>query len=129
MVSGRDASNVLSRLCTARGMDNGSISACVYTLMLNSKGGTEADLIVTRLKDDSYYLTVGSGVPDYVARHIRKGVEPGEDVAVKDVSADFGILSVQGPNSKKIVEEMFVEAMDPGNYKTECWIEPRSKRV
>mgnify|MGYP003886751225 CR=1 FL=1 len=51
-VGGRDAAQVLQRLCCANvDVDVGTI---VYTGMLNDRGGYEADVTVTRLADDEF---------------------------------------------------------------------------
>ena len=67
MVSGRDALRALEYLCSAK-VDR-PVGTCIYSLMLNSKGGVEADLVVTRKSPDAFYLTVGSATTRYVIRN------------------------------------------------------------
>ena len=67
MVSGSDALRALEYLCSAK-IDR-PVGTCIYSLMLNEKGGVEADLVVTRKSPDTFYLTVGSATTRYVIRN------------------------------------------------------------
>ena len=66
MVSGSDALRTLEYLCSAK-IDR-PVGNCIYSLMLNRRGGVEADLVVTRKSRDTFYLTVGSATTRYVIR-------------------------------------------------------------
>ena len=63
MVSGPSALEHLERVCTAK-MDQ-PLGSCTYTLILNGKGGIEGDLVVSRLEQDKFYLTVPSNTTRY----------------------------------------------------------------
>ena len=58
LIVGRDAEQVLQRLCTADVAV--PVGRAVYTGMLNRRGGYEADVTVTRLDHDRYLLVTGS---------------------------------------------------------------------
>jgi 4-methylaminobutanoate oxidase (formaldehyde-forming) len=59
MLSGRDAETVLSWICANDvAQTPGKI---IYTQMLNTQGGIECDLTVTRLAADTYYIVTGTG--------------------------------------------------------------------
>ena len=69
-MEGSDSLSFLERLCTAN--ISRPVGSCVYTLMLNGEGGIEADLVVSRMDTDRFYLTIGSAATKYVIRHLKK---------------------------------------------------------
>lgn len=40
---------------------NVPVNTCVYTQMLNERGGIEADITVARLDTDKFYVITGAG--------------------------------------------------------------------
>ena len=101
MLQGRDALAVLERLC-ANAIDVAP-GRLVYTPLLNERGGFESDLTITRLGAESFLLVTGSAQPtrdaDWIERHVRAS----ESAVLTDVSAMTAVLSVMGPNAKKLL--------------------------
>ncbi|MGF1529432.1 MAG: FAD-dependent oxidoreductase [Candidatus Competibacterales bacterium] len=101
LLQGRDACRVLNQIC-ANDIDvpPGQI---VYTPWLNPKGGIEADLTVTRLGEDRFFIVTGAGsqIRDghWLARHIRSDACA---VAV-DVTSGYAVLGVMGPRSRELL--------------------------
>ena len=60
-VEGADALNFCQRMC-GNNVDT-DVGKIVYTQMLNTKGGIESDLTVTRLKDDCFLFVVPTVQP------------------------------------------------------------------
>lgn len=104
MVQGRDATTVLQRLSTA----NIDVSAnkIVYTHWLNDRGGIEADLTVTRLTESQYLVISGAATThkdlDWLNRHISAD----EFCTVTDVTNQYAIFGVMGPNSRAMLEPL-----------------------
>ena len=73
-----------------------------YTQILNSRGGIECDLTVARLADDRFYLVTGTGSRTHdfawIADHL-----PAGDVAIRDVTEDYGTLSLMGPKAREVL--------------------------
>ena len=103
-VQGRDAVTLLQRLC-GQSVDVAP-GAVVYTGMFNERGGFESDLTVMRVSGDEYYLITGTSQPYRDADWIRRHVEPGESVAVTDVTNSFGVLGVMGPNARTLLQRV-----------------------
>ncbi|XP_053329646.1 sarcosine dehydrogenase, mitochondrial isoform X2 [Spea bombifrons] len=95
----------------------------VYTCMLNSRGGTESDLTVSRIEPgkppsplspdfqgDGYYLAIGGAVAEHNWGHIRAVLQD-QNFKCKliDCSEDLGMISIQGPESRKVLEEVLDE--------------------
>ncbi|XP_067868103.1 sarcosine dehydrogenase, mitochondrial [Heterodontus francisci] len=97
-----------------------SIGKTVYTCMLNSRGGTESDLTVSRIENtpqgmaltpafegDGYYLAVGGGVAQHNWCHISTVLQDQKlNCQLLDCSEDLGMISVQGPQSRSILQEL-----------------------
>src|SRR6185369_14869519 len=51
----------------------------IYTQMLNTRGGIECDLTVTRIAEDAYYIVTGTGFAthdfSWISRHIPAGLD------------------------------------------------------
>ncbi|MEZ5730293.1 MAG: FAD-dependent oxidoreductase [Burkholderiaceae bacterium] len=104
VVQGRDAMRVLNRLGTADvDVEPGRI---VYTQWLNALGGIEADLTVTRLREDEFLVvtSVGSHVRD-LAR-LRAAIDPDAFCTVTDVTAGLPMLGLMGPASRALLESV-----------------------
>ena len=74
-----------------------------YTQMLNSRGGIECDLTVARLADDHFYIVTGTGFRTHDFGWIADHIKPGLDAQLKDVTEEWGTLSVMGPKSREII--------------------------
>jgi aminomethyltransferase len=68
-----------------------------YTLLTNETGGIVDDLIVYRLEPCRYLLVVNAANRDADFRWIKEREVSGSDV--RDVSDEYGLLAVQGPNA------------------------------
>ncbi|MFN4159777.1 MAG: FAD-dependent oxidoreductase [Gemmobacter sp.] len=99
-VEGRDACRFLDRVCSAR-MDVAP-GRIVYTLMLNERGGIEADLTVTRLSETAYLLVVAGAMLTRCLAWLRGHV--GADFAVvTDVTAGEACFVVMGPRTREVM--------------------------
>nr|XP_054365456.1 sarcosine dehydrogenase, mitochondrial isoform X2 [Mirounga angustirostris] len=92
----------------------------VYTCMLNHRGGTESDLTVSRLapspqasalapafEGDGYYLAVGGAVAQHNWAHISTVLQDQKfRCQLIDGSEDLGMISIQGPASRAILQEV-----------------------
>ncbi|XP_077005171.1 sarcosine dehydrogenase, mitochondrial isoform X1 [Tamandua tetradactyla] len=97
-----------------------SPGSTVYTCMLNHRGGTESDLTVSRLapgppipplapafEGDGYYLAVGGAVAQHSWSHITTVLQDkGLRCQLIDCSEDLGMISIQGPASRAILQEV-----------------------
>lgn len=103
-VSGPDALAALQLLC-ANQIDV-PVDRVVYTAMLNRKGGFESDLTVIRTGAESFLLITGTtqGVRD--RDWIRRNTPGGARVSIQDVTTQFGVLGVMGPNSRVLLSRL-----------------------
>ena len=100
-VTGKDAFTFLERICANRvpAKDGG----VVLSQMLTTLGGIESEATVTCLSSDHYYLLSGAVAElhdlDWLIQHI----EEGEDVTVRNVTDDYGVLVITGPRSRDVL--------------------------
>ena len=104
LIQGPESVSLLQRLCSAN-MDV-EVGRSVYTAMLNSRGGYEADVTITRLAFDQFMLVTSSASPrrdaDWITRHRRDD----EMVSVTDISAMYAVYGVMGPNSRALLSRL-----------------------
>ena len=103
-IEGRDAEAVLQRICANDvAVEPGKI---VYTQWLNSRGGIEADLTVTRLSETVFMVVTAaaSGVRDFswLKRHIPEDAY----CTATDVTSGEAVLAVMGPNSRALLQSL-----------------------
>jgi len=111
LVQGRDATAVLQRICTAN-IDT-TTERIVYTHWLNERGGIEADLTVTRLAEDEYMVISGAATTHKDLHWLRKHIGPDQFCTVTDVTSQYAVFGVMGPNSRALLEPLL--GMDLGN--------------
>ncbi len=77
-----------------------------YTQLCNARGGIEADLTVTRLDDDRFYLVTGSGFAVHDRSWIESHMPRDGSVALGDVTSARAVINLCGPESRAILERV-----------------------
>lgn len=90
-----------------------------YTCMLNSRGMAEADLTVSvisagegspcdpKFTGDGFYVAAAGASANHCLAHIRSVVQDHKfNVSVADESETMGMLSIQGPKSRQILQTL-----------------------
>ena len=104
LVQGRDACRVLNLIATAN-LDVAP-GRCVYTQFLNTAGGIEADLTVTRLAVDRFLVVTAAFTQTHVEAWIRNRIPADAFCVVTDVSDAYVMLNVQGPASRALLQSL-----------------------
>src|SRR4029079_4457283 len=106
LVQGRDAGTLLQRL-SANHVD-GDPGVLTYTQWLNEGGTLEADLTVTKLSDEKFWVvasdTAHRHVDTWMRRHI--DAEPLAHAFVTDVTSGFAQINIQGPRSRELMQSI-----------------------
>jgi len=102
-VQGRDAGTVLDRL--SANAVNGDAGTITYTQWLNEAGTLEADLTVTKLGDDDFFVVATDTAHRHVETRLRRHSEP-HHAFVTDVSSGFAQINVQGPHSRSLLQSI-----------------------
>jgi len=100
-VGGPGATALLGRMC-ANDIDR-PVGSIVYTQLLNSRGGIEADLTVTRTGPDAYLIVTGTAFGNHDAAWLRKHLPDDGSVALRDVTAARVCFGLWGPRARDIL--------------------------
>ena len=103
-IRGRGALGLLQQVAGAE-MDV-PVGKVVYTQLLNARGGIEADVTVTRLAEDDFYLVTGSGFGRHDVTFLLQHAPDDGSVTIDDVSSARGVLNVCGPRSRELLQSL-----------------------
>jgi glycine cleavage system T protein len=87
----------------ASGLDVGESQ---YTLIPNTSGGAIDDAYLYRFYDDEYLLVVNAGNRLKDWEHFQSHLSDFKDVTLVDKTKEISMLSLQGPESKDILEKL-----------------------
>ncbi len=111
LVQGRDAGRLLNHI-SANNVD-GPSGVITYTQWLNDGGTLEADLTVTKLADERYWVVASDTAHRHVETWMRRHFPDDAHAFVTDVTSGFAQLNVQGPHSRKLLQS--VTSVDVSN--------------
>jgi 4-methylaminobutanoate oxidase (formaldehyde-forming) len=103
-VEGRDAGTFLSRL-SANEVD-GVHNTITYTQWLNERGTIEADLTVTKMNNDSFWVVASDTAHRHVLTWMRRNLDPDLQVHITDVTSSYAQINVQGPRSRELLQDI-----------------------
>ena len=101
-VRGADAADFLERLCANRvARAPGTLT---YTQLLNTRGGVECDLTVTRLDEERFRLVTGTAFGNHDRAWIQSQVGEHERVVIEDVTSQMACFALWGPRARDILQ-------------------------
>jgi 4-methylaminobutanoate oxidase (formaldehyde-forming) len=104
LVQGRDAGALLNRI-SANQVD-GAAGVITYTQWLNGQGRLEADLTVTKLDDEHYFVVVTDTMVRHAETWMRRHIGDEQKAFVTEVTSAYGQLNVQGPRSRALLQQV-----------------------
>ena len=103
LVQGPDAGGALERISANR--VDGDPGVITYTQWLNDAGLLEADLTVTKLDDDRFWVVASDTAHRHVESWMRRHM--GDDRAyVTDMTSAYAQINVQGPLSRQLLQSI-----------------------
>ncbi len=103
LLEGPDALDVVDRVsANAMDVDPGRI---VYTQWLNERGGIEADLTVTRLEEDRFWIVTAPATRVRDRHHLERALV-GRDASLIDETEAWATLGLMGPRSREVLERV-----------------------
>ena len=104
-VSGKEALQFLNHVCS-NNIEKIEINKAQYNCFTNENGGIIDDLIVYRCDENEYMLVVNASNIDkdwnWLNRYINK-----YDCSIINESDNIGLISVQGPKSLQLINDIF----------------------
>ena len=103
LVQGRDSCKVLQRICSANvDVETGKM---VYTHWLNERGGIEADLTVTRMGENEYWVVSGAAQTVKDINWFKRNISEDEFCCISDITNAWAVMGVMGPDSRALLTE------------------------
>jgi glycine cleavage system T protein len=103
-MEGNDAEQVLQNLCGNNIAK--PIGKVVYTQMLNERGGIEADITVTKVAENKFFIVTAGATTvrdfDWIKRHTFKGAH----AILTDVTWSYCMLGVMGPKARDLMQKI-----------------------
>ena len=114
-VTGPDALAYLNRICANRmpSSDGGITLAHV----LSDQGRIGAEMTITRLADDTYYVLSAAGAELRDLDYLTQGVRDSESVTVRNVTNERGVLVLAGPKARDVLGSLTTEPLDNQSFR------------
>lgn len=106
LVEGRDAGRILNFI-SANDVD-GPRGTITYTQWLDELGKLQADLTVTKLDDDRFWVVASDTAHRHVLTWMRRHMEDAH-AHVADVTSGYAQINVQGPRSRALMQSLTSE--------------------
>jgi len=109
---GRDSLSFLQHVLTnnSAALDTGESQ---YTLIPNETGGAIDDAYLYRFIDEEYLLVVNASNREKVLAHFNKEIKAFSNIEMKDRTFEISMISLQGPDSRKIMEKIITKGVLP----------------
>ena len=113
-ISGDNSEEFLDRLCANKiPKKEGSI---VLTHILNAKGRIQSELTITRFANNTFYVlsSTASELRDF--NWFIKNIKEDENVNIKNITNDLGVLVLSGPKSREVLSKLTSEDLSNENF-------------
>ena len=104
LVQGRDAGRLLDSLSVAR--VDGEPGTITYTPWINEGGTLEADLTVTKLDDERFWVVATDTAHRHVETWMHRHTTPAMAATVTDVTSGYAQINLQGPESRRLLQSL-----------------------
>ncbi|MCB9712437.1 MAG: GcvT family protein [Myxococcales bacterium] len=104
LVQGRDAGRALEWLSANR--VDGEPGLITYTQWLNEGGTLEADLTVTKLDDERFWVVASDTAHRHALTWMQRRFPADAHVFATDLSSGYCQLNVQGPRSRELLQSL-----------------------
>ena len=110
-VQGRDAERVLERISANRVAEHTGM--ITYTQWLNEGGTIEADLTVTKLDEDRFWVVASDTAHRHALTWLQRNIPDDAHAFATDVTGGYAQMNVQGPRSRELLQS--ITSADLGN--------------
>lgn len=83
---------------------NKPVGSVIYTQLCNERGGIEADVTITRLGENHFYLVTGSAFGVHDSDWIRRHLPKDGSVMLVDVTSARAVINICGPMARKVLQ-------------------------
>ena len=117
IVEGRDAGRVLEHISANR--VDGPAERITYTQWLNEGGTLEADLTVTKLADDRFWVVASDTAHRHVLTWVRRHIGDAH-AFIADVTSGHAQINIQGPRSRELMQQVTTSDLSDAAFPFRC---------
>ena len=122
-ISGPDAATYLDRLVANKLPQK--VGGIALTHVMNRLGRIELETTVVKLADDAFYLVCAAFFEQRLLDHLNFN-QNGETVEITKLSDDWAALTLNGPNSRKVLEQCTDAPLDNAGFR---WLSAQKIKV
>lgn len=104
LVQGRDAGRILNHI-SANSVDD-KVNQITYTPWLNETGKLEADLTVTKLDEEKYWVVVTDTMHRHAETWMKRHIGRDDHAFVTDMTSAYAQINIQGPKSRALLQTL-----------------------
>jgi len=107
------------------------IGGIAISPMLTQRGGIQCDLTIAQIAEGVYYVVGAAATETHDLAWLLKHVPDDRSVVVRNVTADYGVLTVAGPRSRAVLQQLSASDLstDAFPYLTAQWIQIAGRAV
>ncbi len=98
---GSGAFNAIQHMAVSN-MDK-PVGAVIYTQLCNERGGIEADLTITRLAENHFYIVTGAGFGVHDSDWIRRNLPDDSTAVLVEVTSARAVINIAGPKARDVL--------------------------
>lgn len=114
IISGPNSRRFLEKVSANKIPTIGKVAICH---MLMHSGKMLAELTVTCINEDEFYIVTGSDLERHDLRWWVQNMDPEGGVDIKSVTKDWTVLAIAGPNAEAVLQKLTPELVNKENYK------------
>jgi glycine cleavage system T protein len=104
-LSGGGALQLLQRVADSN-IDK-PVGLAIYTQFLNTRGGVEADVTISRLAEDLFWVITGSGFIGNDLAWLRMHQQDSDGpVTIRDITQEYACLALWGPEARLVLQKL-----------------------
>ncbi|MEE8301640.1 MAG: FAD-dependent oxidoreductase [Candidatus Tectomicrobia bacterium] len=103
-LEGRDAEAILNQV--AANNISVPVGKIVYTQWLNERGGIEADLTITRIRDECFFIVTAFSTETRDFYWLQSHIPQNAHAILTNVTSGFAVLSMMGPRSRDLLSTL-----------------------
>ncbi|MFG1344264.1 FAD-dependent oxidoreductase [Xanthobacter autotrophicus DSM 431] len=104
LIEGAGATELLEGMSSAR--IAGEPGRCIYTNLLNSKGGIEAEVTLLHIGEDRFVMNSGSAFGVRDANWVTRQIPAGSPVRLTEVTSAYAVINICGPLSRAVLQQV-----------------------
>lgn len=104
LLQGRDAEAILNQV--AANDVSVPVGKIVYTQWLNERGGIEADLTITRIGEESFFIVTAFSTEGRDFHWLQSHIPQDAHAILTNVTSGYAVLSLMGPRSRDLMSTL-----------------------